>query len=39
MAASINSESLFPRFSNTEYIRRYTAIREAMDKDQSRRDS
>jgi Xaa-Pro aminopeptidase len=26
------SEPLFPHFSNTEYIRRYTAIREAMDK-------
>ncbi|HEY7221917.1 MAG TPA: M24 family metallopeptidase [Candidatus Binatia bacterium] len=24
---------IFPRFSNTEYIRRYTAIREAMDKE------
>ncbi|HMF52612.1 MAG TPA: aminopeptidase P family N-terminal domain-containing protein, partial [Candidatus Saccharimonadales bacterium] len=27
------SEPLFPHFSNTEYIRRYTAIREAMDKE------
>jgi Xaa-Pro aminopeptidase len=27
------SEPLFPHFSNTEYTRRYTAIREAMDKE------
>lgn len=27
------SEPLFPHFSNSEYIRRYTAIREAMDKE------
>ncbi len=28
-----SKQELFPRFSNTEYTRRYTAIREAMDKD------
>ncbi len=33
MAVSMNSQALFPRFSNIEYMRRYTAIREAMDKD------
>jgi Xaa-Pro aminopeptidase len=29
----MSSEELFPRFSNTEYVRRYTLVREAMDKD------
>ena len=29
----MSDQELFPRFSNTEYTRRYTAIREAMDKD------
>lgn len=29
----MNAAEMFPRFSNTEYTRRYTAIREAMDKD------
>ncbi|HZD39188.1 MAG TPA: M24 family metallopeptidase [Terriglobales bacterium] len=29
----MNHQELFPRFSNTEYVRRYTAIREAMDKE------
>jgi Xaa-Pro aminopeptidase len=28
-----SDRDLFPRFSNTEYTRRYTAIREAMDKE------
>jgi Xaa-Pro aminopeptidase len=27
------TQGLFPRFSNTEHTRRYTAIRETMDKD------
>src|SRR6266404_4903543 len=28
----MSAEEMFPRFSNNEYTRRYTAIREAMDK-------
>lgn len=28
----MTDKDLFPRFSNTEYTRRYTSIREAMDK-------
>jgi Xaa-Pro aminopeptidase len=30
----MTDKDLFPRFSNTEYTRRYTAIREAMDQEQ-----
>jgi Xaa-Pro aminopeptidase len=29
----MSDKDLFPGFSHTEYIRRYTALREAMDKD------
>jgi Xaa-Pro aminopeptidase len=29
----MSDKDLFPGFSHTEYIRRYTAVREAMDKD------
>lgn len=30
----MSGQEIFPRFSTTEYTRRYTAIREAMDKEQ-----
>ncbi len=30
---STSDRDLFPRFSNTEYTRRYTALRESMDKE------
>lgn len=30
---STSDRDLFPRFSNTEYVRRYTALRESMDKE------
>jgi Creatinase/Prolidase N-terminal domain len=36
MRTTLNEPAIqepFPRFSNTEYTRRYTAIREAMDRD------
>ncbi|HEY1232919.1 MAG TPA: M24 family metallopeptidase [Candidatus Binatia bacterium] len=32
-AEASSERDLFPRFSSTEYVRRYTAIREAMDKE------